>query len=59
MTHERICIVLLMALFLISLLLNANQHGKPKEGKNNFWTSFITIIIEMTLIYFAGLFNNW
>ncbi|GAB2959198.1 hypothetical protein GCM10027048_28140 [Hymenobacter coalescens] len=40
-----------------SLLIMANQHGKPKEGKNNFWASLIANAITLGLLYWAGLFH--
>ena len=41
----------------ISLLIQAHRHGKPKEGKENFWVTFIATIITLMLLYFGGLFN--
>jgi hypothetical protein len=48
----------LFILWAVSLLLNANLHGKIKTGNYNFWTSLIALSIEITLLYYAGLFNN-
>jgi len=36
----------------LGLLINANQHGKPKDNWN-FWTSLICYVIELTLIWWA------
>jgi hypothetical protein len=47
--------VLLM--IFVSLLLNANYHGKPKEGKHNFWTAFIAGFIWIVLLYWGNFFN--
>lgn len=43
----------LYLLFLTSLLLSANQHGKPKTGKNDFWTTLFATIISLVLIWWA------
>ena len=48
----------LFTLWAASLLLNSNLHGKIKTGNYNFWTSLIALSIEITLLYYAGLFNN-
>ena len=32
------------------------MHGKPKTGNWNFWIGLISSIIEIGLMYFAGLF---
>lgn len=50
--------ILIIALFLISLLIAANQHGKPKKGNHDFWASLIAVIINFALLYWGGFFNN-
>lgn len=42
--------------FFVSLLIAANEHGKPKEGIHNFWISFLNFIITTILIIWL---NNW
>jgi len=37
----------------ISLLMYANLHGKPKEGKWSFWGILITSIILTTIVTLA------
>ena len=49
---------LYLLLMLSSLLIAARDHGKPKEGKNNFWYSFIALIITMSLLYWGGFFDK-
>ena len=42
------------------LTVNLVKHGEPKEGINaeyNFWVALITLIVNVVLFYFAGLFN--
>ena len=42
----------------ISLLINANQHGKLKEDNHNFWVSLLSAVIMIGLILWALNFNN-
>lgn len=39
------------------LLIAANQHGKPKKGNENFWTTFISASITLTILYLGGFFS--
>ena len=47
----------MVALAATSLLITANQHGKPKTGKTSFWVTATAITIEMTLMYFGGFWS--
>lgn len=49
--------IILLTLFLISLLINANQHGKPKTGNYNFWYPAISLTIMLGLLYWGGFFD--
>lgn len=46
-----------LALLLAGMLLKAHQHGKPKEGNENFWTGFIAQAIIIWLLYAGGFFD--
>jgi hypothetical protein len=35
-------------------VLSGFQHGKPEEGNYNVGMTFLALIIEVTLLYFAG-----
>ena len=50
-------IIVLISLWAASLLISANQHGKEKTGKYNFWASLIGLAINVALLYWAGLFD--
>lgn len=52
-------IIIILAFMLISLLLHAYMHGKPKEGKHNFWIHLVSVILTLILYYFAGLFDKF
>lgn len=43
-------IIIFAVITLASLFYSANQHGKPKEGNNNFWISLVSATITWTLI---------
>lgn len=45
-----------LALAAMSLLLNANLHGKPRNEKHSFWTSLIALAIAGSLLYWGGFF---
>ncbi len=49
--------ILMIVLLGISLLLSAKNHGKPKEGNNNFWVSFVSTTISVGLLLWGGFFN--
>ena len=54
MTAEQIITALLL---IISLLIGAYLHGKEKQGKHNFWTTFIGFIIWVSLLIGGGFFD--
>lgn len=47
-----------IALAAIGLLVAANKHGKPKQGKEDFWVALTGIGISASLLYFGGFFNG-
>jgi len=48
-----IALIIIYVFCFISLLINANMHGKKKTGEHNFWVSLISIIINLVLIWWA------
>lgn len=42
----------------VSLLLNARDHGKPKEGKHNFFIGLVVLSIQLFLLIMGGFFNG-
>lgn len=49
--------IILIELTIVGLLIAANQHGKQKEGNHSFWVTFISVLIQLSLLYWAGLFR--
>jgi len=50
-------IIILIILWSIGLLLQARLHGRERSGKHSFWTTLIATIINVSLLYWAGLFD--
>jgi Mn2+/Fe2+ NRAMP family transporter len=51
MTAPQITICLI---FLISLLIKANQHGKPNDQKHNFWHTLLAVFIWIIILYWGN-----
>ena len=49
--------IILLSMFLISGFIQANKHGKPKEGKESFWYWLIAFSINLSLLYWGGFFD--
>lgn len=49
--------IILIVLFALSLGIGIAEHGKPKEGKNNFWISLVSTGIVFGLLYWGGFFK--
>ena len=41
----------------LSLLLAANRHGKPREGKENFFASLFGVALAFVIVYLGGFFK--
>ena len=46
-----------VALLVFSLGITLEQHGKPKTGKENFWTSLAACALAIWLLYEGGFFK--
>ena len=53
-----IATIILLCLMTISLGISMAKHGE-RQPNYNVWTTLLTIIIELVLFYYAGLFNNF
>ncbi len=52
--------LILIALWIVSLTINAVKHGEiKKESKYDFWVSLTTILIIATFLYFLGFFDGF
>ena len=49
--------IILLSMLLISGFIQANKHGKPKEGKESFWYWLIGFAINLSLLYLGGFFD--
>jgi len=50
--------IIYLVLFFIGALMEANRHGKKKEGEHNMYTSLIAGFLSATLLYWGGFFDN-
>ncbi|WP_185097129.1 hypothetical protein [Chryseobacterium sp. IHB B 17019] len=49
--------IILLVLYGASLLLQAHDHGKPKEGNHNFWHTLTSAVITFLLLDWGGFFE--
>ena len=47
----------MLALFAVGLLFAANQHGKPRTDKYNFWGAVIGAAIQFGILFAGGFFS--
>lgn len=50
--------ILVIAMYAVSLLIYANEHGKRKTGKTNFWTGLVGTAIQVGLLVWGGFFGR-
>ena len=48
--------IILLVLLGMGLAIALVKHGEPQRPYN-FWTTLISLIIDLVLLYFAGFFN--
>lgn len=48
---------ILLVLLAIELLISANQHGQPKNGKISFWETLIGALILISILNWGGFFK--
>ena len=41
----------------VGLLIEANKHGKPKDGEHSFWLTLISVIIGYSILIWGGFFG--
>ena len=51
MNAPQIIVICIMAL---SLGIGIEQHGKEKTGKNNIWTTLLSVVIWVGLLIWGG-----
>lgn len=49
---------ILCAMILAGLLIEANRHGKPRDGHFNFWTSLVAAALQIVLLWWGGFFGR-
>jgi hypothetical protein len=46
-----------LVLTFIGLLVVSNEHGKPRTGQYNIFSTLATCIFVLSLLYFGGFFK--
>ena len=49
--------IIYLVLLSVGLLVAANQHGKPKTGKTNFFITLFASAVSFCIFYFGGFFK--
>jgi hypothetical protein len=49
--------ITILVLFLIALLINANQHGKQKNEKYNFWKILFSVFVWILILHWGNFFK--
>jgi len=50
--------IIVLLLFFVSLLIEANKHGEFKEGRHNVFTELISVTLFTLLLYWGGFWTN-
>ena len=51
--------IILLAMLCINLGIHLAKHKEPREDRYNFWVALFAFAVQVTLYYFAGLFENF
>ena len=49
--------IIVLVLCGLGLLIKAHLHGTKRTGNHNFFIQVISVIINLALLYYAGLFH--
>lgn len=52
-----ICLIIYLSLLAMSLGISLAKHGE--ERRISFWQSLVALIIQLALLYGAGLFDKY
>lgn len=50
--------VAILLVAVVVLCIAANQHGKERRGKVNFWITLTTVCVCVATLAFGGFFNG-
>lgn len=48
---------IILVLLILSLGVSLAKHNEVELKKHNFWVQLFSVIIELALFYYAGLFD--
>jgi hypothetical protein len=51
--------IILLCLLSGKFFVHGIKHGEPSKGKYNLWGAIFYIAVQLTLYYYAGLFDKF
>ena len=52
-----ICQIIFTARLMFGLGVCLAGHGKPRTGRNNFWVTLVSAVLQFILLYFGGFYG--
>jgi hypothetical protein len=49
--------VVIIVIYVLSLGISLANHGKPREGKVNFWVALVTVVFIFLILNGGGFFK--
>ncbi len=49
--------IVLLLLHFVALLISANKHDKPKEGRYSLWVDLLSVAILYSILILGGWFK--
>lgn len=53
-----IATIILLIVMVLAIGIAIGKHGEDR-GEYNAWTTLLSVIFELTLLYYAGLFDKF
>ena len=51
--------IILLAIMFVDFGIHLAKHGEYRDDRYNAWIALIALIINIVLLYFAGVFDNF
>lgn len=49
--------IILLALYFMSFGMTLSEHGKEETKKSNIWTTALSLILQLLLLWWGGFFD--
>lgn len=53
------CLIVFLCFQALGLGIHIAKHGQPRNDEYNFWLAGFGLVINLLLLWGAGLFNNF